>query len=89
VVTLLSRKWRIGAVSGWTFVVLMSILIAFGLARLAPRMAPIKRGTAELLWEQACHFSLREAVLGGHGSVYKSRDGCFLYDIRHMHGSDL
>ncbi len=65
----------------------MSILIAFGLARLAPRMAPIKRGNAEELWEQAFHFQPRAFL--GHGNVYKSREGWFLYDIQHFHGSDL
>jgi hypothetical protein len=67
----------------------MSLLIAFGLARLAPLMEPIKRGTAEELWEQACHLSGRELTFLGHGEVYKPREGWFVYDIQHWHGSDL
>jgi hypothetical protein len=74
---------------GWALVALFSVLIAVALARLAPRMAPIKRGSAEEFWEQACHFQPREAVLGGHGHVYPLREGWFVYDIQHMHGSDL
>jgi len=67
----------------------MSGLIAYALARLAPKMAPVQRGTAEELWEQACHFDPRDMVLGGHGEVFGARDGYFLYDIHHMHGSYL
>src|SRR5437016_4387921 len=67
----------------------MSLLIAFGLARLAPQMASIKRGNAEQLWEQACHFSPWEQSLGGRGHVYKPREGWFVYNLQYMHHSDL
>src|SRR5438093_5356279 len=52
----------------------MSLLIAFALARLAPQMAPIKRGNAEQLWQQACGFSPRGFL--DHGDVYTPREGC-------------
>jgi hypothetical protein len=75
--------------SGWGGLALMSVVIALGLACLAPLMAPIKRGNAEELWEQACHFQPREQVLGGHGHVYRPREGWLVYDIQHLHGSEL
>lgn len=83
------REWRISTIIGWAFVFLMSLLSAFALAGLAPQMAPIKRGTSEQLWEQAFHFEPKGVALLGHGHIYKPREGWFLYDIQHWHGSDL
>jgi hypothetical protein len=68
---------------------LISILIAFAIALLAPLMAPIKRGTAEELWEQACHFRPSEQSIGGRGQVFKPREGWFVYDLQYMHHSDV
>ena len=65
---------------------LVLVLIPIGLVFLAPRMAPVKRGTAEKLWEQAC--DIPQQFLG-HGDVYRPREGWFVYDIQHWHGSFL
>jgi hypothetical protein len=67
----------------------MSLLIAIALAFLAQPMAPIKRGSAEEMWENACHFHEWEQAIGGHGHIYKPREGYFLYDLQYLHHSDL
>ena len=84
-----SRTFVVSNKQIWTAVAGVSALIAFGLALLAPVMAPIKRGTAEELWEQACHFQPWEQSLGGRGHVYKPREGWFVYKLQYMHHSDL
>jgi len=70
-------------------VILLPLLIAAVLALLARTMAPIKRGSAEELWENACHFHEWEKAIGGHGHFYKPREGYFLYDIHDLHHSEL
>jgi hypothetical protein len=89
VASLIPRKLFASKNLVWHTVGFMSLLIAFGLAILTPTMAPIKRGSVEELWENACHLHEWEKAIGGHGHVYKPREGWFLYDLQYLHHSDL
>jgi hypothetical protein len=72
--------------------VLVSVLwlVVIGLLlRLAPKMAPIQRGSAREFWKYACSVGLERDVVPSGGFVYGPRDGWYFYERRHMHGSDL
>lgn len=65
-----------------------SFAVAIWLALLAPRMAPVRHGTAEDFWEIACGIELAPPNHEWGGRVLYDEGGWVVYDRSHLHGSD-
>jgi len=71
------------------FPALATLGVVVGLVLLAPLMAPIRRGTSEHLWYAACGVNLAQEKLELYGRKAVLRDGWFIYELGHLHGSFL
>src|SRR5262249_48698862 len=69
-------------------IILTAGLVALGITRLLPWMAPVQKGSEEAFWEAAFRWDPQERVLG-YGEAYGLRNGWYVYEATHMHGSDL
>ncbi len=84
------RKRPTSILLGWSVVVVVSLLSAVGIARLAPRMAPIRQGNSEAFWRIAAGVNLSGATdAGWGGEAYFVDDTWAAYDSAHMHGSEI
>jgi hypothetical protein len=77
------------AITGWSFVGAVSLMVAVMLAILGPRMAPVQTGSPEVFWKLASGVDLREKTHPTGGYAYFPDDGWAAYSLSHMHGSDL
>jgi hypothetical protein len=90
VASLTPRKFFASNKHEWYAVGFISLLIALGLAILAPIMAPIKHGDRDQFWKIACEVDIEGKFNEDHGYVYKPREGCFAYEVRYLvHRGDM
>lgn len=71
------------------FVVLVALLSAFGIARLAPDMKPVREGNSHAFWMAATGVKLAPEVHERSGNTYFIDDHWAAYDLWHLHGSDI
>lgn len=71
------------------FVVLVALLSALGIARLAPYMSPVREGNSHAFWMAATGVKLTPEVPDRTGDTYFVDDDWVAYDLWHFHGSDI
>lgn len=67
----------------------MTLIIAVGIALFAKVMAPIRKGTSEAFWYVACNADLDPNVKHEWIGQVVLREGWFIYELKHIHGSYL